>query len=68
MNNRFFFFILEILNYFMRLKPEVYFVFVLILKMLSLGCAFPYVKWQVLYLFVEESVYVRKPALGFKLY
>lgn len=52
----------------MRLKPEVYFVFVLILKMLSLGCAFPYVKWQVLYLFVEESVYVRKPALGFKLY
>lgn len=43
---------------FYDIVTRVYFVFVLIFKISSLGCAFQYVKWQVLYLFVEESMFM----------
>lgn len=43
---------------FYDIVSRVYFVFVLIFKIFSLGRAFQYVKWQALYLFVEASMFM----------
>lgn len=53
-----FFFLIGNVKLFYDTVTRVYFVFMLIFKILSLGCAFQYVKWQVLYLFVEESMFM----------
>lgn len=55
MNNGFF---IGSVKLFYDIVTGVYFVFVLIFKIFSLGCAFQDVKWQVLYLFVEESMFM----------
>lgn len=52
-------FFIESVKLFYDTATWVYFVPVLIFKIFSLGCIFKHSKWQGLYLFVEESMFVK---------